>query len=146
MSTRMVSLAAGRTFAGDQFATQVLRERRDRIRSAWLKTFDCEPPTSVVADRHSMWDLACCVALLAWDGTLQHEVRDLVVFGDVGLDGRVQSGVVSNGTAAVPVHHLRDLAGAINHIEARRPRFRAVTIDNSDGSITITEHTTTGAS
>lgn len=144
----MVSLAAGRTFAGDQFAHQTLRERRDRIRSAWLKTFACEPPTSVVADRHSTWDLACCVALLAWDGTLQHPAHDLVVFGELGLDGRVHSGVVSNGTAAVPVHHLRDLASAIDHIEGRRPRFRAVTIDQdaATGRTTVTEHDTAGAS
>lgn len=103
------------------------RERRDRIRAAWLNTgweWPTLPDGSSVPFAAPGWtllDLAVAAALLIAQHDLPAPHADARFCGVVNLDGRVHDGVVwvggdrpygADGSARV-VYHLSDLPDAL---------------------------------
>lgn len=110
----MITMNAGNATAGPAMEQVTNREQSDRIRAAFINGLGRTPGTYVVADRGCAWDLAAAVAVLAWEGEIIPLVRDLTIYGCLGLDGRVTDGVVSDGTTATPIHHIADVVPALN--------------------------------
>ena len=99
--------------AGDNLDRAAERELNDRLYAAWTNTWGRCPGTTANRATLRSSDLAAAAAVLVWEATLPPAAAELVWHGDLGLDGKVRSGVVSNGVRAVPVHHLRDVPAAV---------------------------------
>lgn len=131
----------GMVTAGVQSLATGSRERRDRIRAAWLACGWEWPtlpasldPVPFAAPSWTLLDLAVAAALLIADRYLPDPHADARFCGVVNLDGRVLDGVVwvggdgpwaADGSARV-VRHLSDLPDALAWATQGAPFERCV--------------------
>jgi magnesium chelatase family protein len=106
-----------------------VRESGERVRSAITSTGEAWPPHKItiallpasVRKTGSQFDLAVAVAILAAQGSIDpRAVRDVVVLGELGLDGRVHpvTGVLPAVIGAVRLGYGRIVVPRANATEA----------------------------